>query len=126
MEEIKTNTKNKGGRPKKAIKKNQVLSVKCSLVDRKVIAAKAKMANCSVSEYLLNMGLTGKIDTRNKPLPKEVLQLAGTLNHTAANLNQIAKKRNGIEELSPLERADLKIQSIDLKGVTERIKTFFK
>ncbi len=126
MEEIKSNTKNKGGRPKKAIKKNQVLSVKCSILDRKVIAAKAKLSNCSVSEYLLTMGLTGKIDTRKNVLPKEVLQLTGTLNHTAANLNQIAKKRNGVEELSVLERADLKIQSGEVKRLTEQIKNYLK
>ena len=126
MEDVKTNTKNKGGRPKKAIKKNQVLSVKCSLVDRKVIAAKAKMANCSVSEYLLIMGLTGKIDMRIKALPKEVLQLTGAINHMAASLNQIAKKRNGIEELTVLERADLKILSIEVKRATELIKNYLK
>jgi hypothetical protein len=57
------------------------------------------------------MGLTGKIDRREKALPKEVLELTGTLNHMAANLNQIAKKRNGVEELNALDRATLKVQS---------------
>ena len=126
MEEIKTNIKNKGGRPKKVIKKNQVLSVKCSILDRKVIAAKAKTANCTVSEYLLLMGLTGKVDMQKKVLPKEILELTGTINHLAANLNQVAKKRNGIEELSLFERAELKLQSEDLKRVAEKIKNYLK
>ncbi len=72
------------------------------------------------------MGLTGKIDKRKNVLPKEVLQFTGTLNHTAANLNQIAKKRNGIEELSVLERADLKIQSGEVKRIAEQIKNYLK
>ncbi|MBO9200232.1 hypothetical protein J7I42_08180 [Niastella sp. MAH-29] len=80
----------------------------------------------SVSEYLLTMGLTGKIDRREKVLPKEVLQLIGLLNHNAANLNQIAKKRNGIEPLTAFDRAELLIQSRDLKQLSESIKNYLK
>src|SRR5690242_2994504 len=99
--------KNKGGRPKKAIKKECRVSVRCSFIQRKAIQAKARSVNFSVSEYLLTMGLTGKIDSKEKALPKEILKFTGTLNHLAANLNQIAKKRNGIEPLNAFERADL-------------------
>ena len=118
--------KNKGGRPKKTIKKDCRVSVRCSLIQRKAIQAKAKSVKFSVSEYLLKMGLTGKIDRREKVLPKEVLQLIGTLNHTAANLNQIAKKRNGIEPLTAFDRAELLVQSADLKQLAESIKNYFK
>ncbi|MDR3712047.1 MAG: mobilization protein [Puia sp.] len=124
MEEQKTITKKKGGRPKKAVKKDQLLAVKCSLYERRAIEARAKSANLSISEYLREISLTGKIDRREKALPKEVLELTGTLNHMAANLNQIAKKRNGVEELNALERATLKVQSGELKGIAAQIKTF--
>lgn len=126
MEEEKQFRKNKGGRPKKAIKKDQLLNLKCTLIECKLIKAKARSANLSVSEYLREMGLTGKIDRREKALPKEILQLTGTINHLAANLNQIAKKRNGIDELNFFERAGLKDQSDQLKKLAEDIKKFLK
>jgi hypothetical protein len=126
MEEQKTITKKKGGRPKKAVKKDQIMAVKCSLYERRAIEARAKSANLSISEYLREMALTGKIDSREKALPKEVLALTGTINHMAANLNQIAKKRNGVEELNALERATLKVQSGELKGIAAQIKTFLQ
>ena len=126
MEELKTFTKGKGRRPKKVLRKDQLLQTKCTLVDKKVIQAKAKLANLSVSEYLREMGLTGKIDRREKTIPKEVLQFTGTINHLAANLNQIAKKRNGIDELNAFQRVELKRQSDDLKRLAEEIKNYLK
>jgi len=108
MEEQRTVTRNKGGRPKKAVKKDQILAVKCSLFERRAIEARAKSTNLTVSEYLREMALTGKIDIRQKTFPKQVLALSGTFNHIAANLNQIAKKRNSGEELNALERAEIK------------------
>lgn len=126
MEEVKALIKRKGGRPKKGLKKDQLLQLKCTLVERKVILAKAKLANLSISEYLREMGLSGKIDSREKTIPKEVLQLTGTINHLAANLNQIAKKRNGIDELNAFERVELKVQSDELKRLAEEIKKYLK
>ncbi|MBS0026493.1 plasmid mobilization protein [Chitinophaga sp. 22321] len=126
MEQQNAQTKNKGGRPKKAVKKDQLLAVKCSLYERRVIEANAKSANLSVSEYLREISMTGKIDRKERALPKEVLELTGTLNHMAANLNQIARKRNGMEELSPLERANLKVQSGELKTLASKIKNYFQ
>jgi hypothetical protein len=126
MEITKTHIKAKGGRPKKDVKKDCLISVKCSISERDVICAKAKAVNLKVSEYLREMGLTGKIDRREKTFPKEILQLTGTLNHLAANLNQIAKKRNGVDELNALERAGLEIQSRDLKRLAEQIKNHMK
>lgn len=120
---IKNNT---GGRPKKAIKKDQTITVHCTMIELKVIIAKSKQAGFTASEYLCGLGVSGKIDIKNKALPKEVLQLTGTLNHLAANLNQIAKKRNGIEELNALERAGLEVQSKDLKRLAEEIKNYLK
>ena len=126
METKKTHIKNKGGRPKKDIKKDQFLAIKCSLIERKVIEANAKMTNLTISEYLREIGLTGKIKRQEKIFPKEILQLTGTLNHLAANLNQIAKKRNGIEQLDAFERASLELQSQDLKRLAEEIKNYLK
>ena len=126
MEEQRTVTRNKGGRPKKAVKKDQILAVKCSLFERRAIEARAKSTNLTVSEYLREMALTGKIDIRRKTFPKEVLALGGTFNHIAANLNQIAKKRNSGEELNALERAELKVQSGELKALAVEVKSYLQ
>ena len=118
--------RHKGGRPKKAIKQDQKLTVMCTLIERTVIEAKAKLALLTVSEYLRKQGLGGNVDRREKVLPKEVLVLSATLNHLAANLNQIAKKRNGFDELNALERADLQHFSGQLKTLAQDIKNYLK
>ena len=93
----------KGGRPRKAVTKNQQLAVMCTLSERKLIEEKAETANMSKSEYLRMTGLSGKIDIKIKALPKEVLFFTATLNHLAANMNQIAHKRNCNDELTAIE-----------------------
>jgi hypothetical protein len=122
MEEQKPAIKNKGGRPGKADKRNQLLGIKCTLSEREVIESRAKLIPLSVSEYLRQMGLTGNIDMRKKVFPKEILQFLGTLNHLAANLNQIAKKRNSFDELNALERAELQHLSGQVKQLVINIK----
>jgi len=126
MKEQRTTTRNKGGRPKKAVKKDQLLAVKCSLFERKAIEARAKSVNLSKSEYLREIALTGKIDRREKALPKEILEITGNLNHCAANVNQIAKKRNSGEELNALDRAELKLLAEELKGAAVLIKNYLQ
>ncbi|MFP9113914.1 plasmid mobilization protein [Flavobacterium sp. RHBU_3] len=124
MEGVNDNNRNKGGRPPKEIKRNQVMAIKCTLFERKAIEAKARNAKLTISEYLRELGLTSKINFRNKALPKEVLSFIATLNHMAANLNQIAKKRNSNDELSPIERAELKVQSSQVKDLALQIKNY--
>ncbi len=129
MEETKVakaNHSRKGGRPKKAVKCDQKLTLMCALVERKVIEAKATLALLTVSEYLRTIALSGKIDSRQKALPKEVLALTATINHMAANLNQIARKRNGIDELNALERAELEYFSKQFKSLASDIKNYLK
>lgn len=120
----KTISKHKGGRPRKPVKKDQLLGVKCSLIERKAIEYKAGISNVSISEYLRKLGLSGKIDMKIKALSKEVLQFKGTLNHIAANLNQIARKRNMNDELNAVERAGLEQLSRDVKQLANDIKNF--
>lgn len=121
-----TRRKNKGGRPCKTVKRDQLIAVKCTLVERKLIEAKAKKLLLSVSEYLRVTALGSSLHLKNRVIPKEVLGFTATLNHLAANLNQIAKKRNGIEELSISERAELKIQSEEVRLLTVEIKNYIQ
>jgi len=123
MEELRKKLKNKGGRPVKAVKKSRVLTLKCSNYERIIIQAKAKKVNLTLSEYLREMALSGKVKLQGKALPKEVLEMTGTLNHMAANLNQLAKKSNSVTEI--LTKTDflvMKWLSDDLKGIALKLK----
>lgn len=115
-----------GGRPRKAVTKNQQLAVMCTLSERKLIEEKAKTANMSKSEYLRTIGLSGKIDIKIKALPKEVLFFTATLNHLAANMNQIAHKRNCNDELTAIERAELNVLSQQVKQLANDIKSYLR
>jgi hypothetical protein len=126
VEAIRNDKRKKGGRPKKAVKKDQLLGVKCSLIERKAIEGNAKLAGLSVSEYLREMGLSGKIDCAKKVLPKEVLLYTGTLNHLAANMNQIAHKRNRDDVLNALERAELQHDATTLRQLAKEIKSYLR
>lgn len=115
-------SRKRGGRPPKAVRKDQLLAFKCSLLERKIIETKAKNAQLSVSEYIREMAITGKINMGNRTIPKEILRFTGTLNHLAANLNQVAKKRNRYDVLSFIERAALQVQSEEIKALAKQIK----
>jgi hypothetical protein len=124
--ETKSSNRNKGGRPTKEIKRNRLLGVKCTSLEKFMIKANAKNSGLTVSEFLRNLGLGSKIDMRKIRIPKEILQFSGTLNHMAANLNQIAKKRNQFDQLNALERAHLNQLSQSLKQLTQDIKNYLK
>jgi hypothetical protein len=126
MQQAIYDKKKKGGRPKKAVKKDQLLGVKCSLIERKAIESKARSVKLSVSEYLREMGLSGKISQSSKVLPKEVLQRIGALNHIAANLNQIAHKRNRGDELNAMERAALMHDAGEVSQTTKDIRSYLQ
>ena len=126
MKELKEDTKRKGGRPAKPVKRNQLLVVKCTADERRLIEDKAASASVTVSEYLRHLGLTGKVDIPKKVLPKEILVLTATLNHLAANLNQVAKKRNSFDELNALERAELQHLSGQFKQLAKDIKNYLQ
>ena len=126
MEQKNTHKNSKGGRPSKAIKRNNPLTVKCTAIERAIIVSKAKKVNQPVSEYLRTLGLSCNPVMIVKAIPKEVLALCGALNHVGALLNQVAKKRNSNDELNAFERADLKLLEGKIKEILEAIKTCVK
>ena len=115
-------TRNKGGRPRAHIKRDEQLTVMCNIVEKKIIQANAKRARTNVSVFLRQLGLNGRIVV--KTLPKEVLQFTGTLNHMAANLNQIARKRNKGEDLNTLDRALLNQEVRGLQSIVKEVKNY--
>ena len=126
MEQVKRENNNTGGRPKKIIKRDQQITVVCTLVKRKAIEHKSKSTGLTKSEYLRQIGLTVKIDMHKKVFPTEVLQLTANLNHIAANLNQVAKKRNSMDELNAIERAELQQLSRQFKELAGEIKKYLQ
>lgn len=107
--------KNKGGRPKKIIKKDRFIAFKCTLMECKQIEANAGKFFLPLSEYVRQMALKGAILPKIKTLPGEVLAFTATLNHIAANINQTARKRNGFDELSALERTALSVLAAEIR-----------
>lgn len=81
------------------------------------------MLGVSVSEFLRKLAADYTIIVQDKGLLREVLQFSATLNHLAANLNQIAKKRNSRQDLSLLELDLLRLQAVQLKGIAREIKS---
>jgi hypothetical protein len=127
MEGSRTVKGSKGGRPRKAVKRDQLLGVKCTLSERTAIEQKAKDNALSVSEYLRELGLYSFDNTRKqKTLPKEVLLFTATLNHLAANINQIAYRTNRGDFLTPLERVDLFRLIMEIKTLSSSIKSYLK
>ncbi|MEP6466340.1 MAG: mobilization protein [Parafilimonas sp.] len=126
-EHIKSVTKKqKGGRPKKQVKQDEFIGIKCSLSEKEILKQKAETAGLRLSEFLRESALRGQAVRQIKTIPKEVLLFTATLNHLAANLNQVAKKRNSNDELNAIERADLQVLSIRIKQLANDIKNYFR
>ncbi len=113
---------NKGGRPKKLDPRSQQLAVMCTTQERKIIADKAKLLNISISQFLRELGIHGQVDRKIIAFPKEILLFTAQLNHMAANINQVAKKRNRGDELNALERAELTVLVAEIKTLALNIK----
>ncbi len=126
MNGVKEGNRNKGGRPKKTNKRNQQLAVMCTVIERTLIEAKAKASNNSISEFLRALALNSQPDRKIKVLPKEILLFTATLNHLAANMNQVAKRRNQVDELNALERAELFVLGNNVKQLATDIKNYLK
>jgi hypothetical protein len=124
--EVKEKTRNKGGRPKKTIRRDEQLAVMCTIIERKAIEHKAKLASISVSEFLRTLGVKGQVDRKIKVLPKEILQMIGTLNHMAANLNQVAKKKNRDEPFNDMERDEFMQLIKEITEVAKKIRNYLQ
>jgi len=126
MEQLNGSGRNKGGRPKKAVKRDQLMAFKCTLYERKIIEAKAKMCELLVSEYIRETIVNRQVDRRKKTLPPDILMQNGLLRQLAAYLNQIAKRRNSGEQLDALQRAELTLRSRDLKALADKIENHYQ
>jgi len=115
-----------GGRPKKVIKQDCFIGVKCSLQEKNLIKRKAETVGVSLSEFLRDAGLKRQAVRQIKALPKEILLFTATLNHLAANINQIAKQCNTYNQLTAVERIELQMLSAQIKQLATYIKNYLK
>lgn len=122
MQTTENAKRSKGGRPKKAIKQNHFIGIKCSLIEKTFLKQKAKSVGLSLSEFVREAALKGQAVRQFKLIPKDILQFTATLNHLAANMNQVAKKCNQNQDLNVYERSDLIKLSEDIKGLANNIK----
>ena len=118
--------RNKGGRPKVSLRRDDVLQVRCNIIEKKLIQASAGKMNLCASVYLRELGLKGAIKGRLKTLPKEVLQFIGTLNHLAANLNQIVRKRSSGGDLNEMDITWINHQVRAVQNVVEEVRAYLK
>jgi len=126
MERSEERQARKAGRPKKQLPLSEQLAVMCTKTDRAVIQAKAKQSGRCVSAYLRELGLSGKVEIKMQTIPKEILLLKGMLSHAAANLNQIAKKKNSDEPFNALDRAEASLVLQQTKELIKQIEQFFR
>lgn len=124
MEQAPHTGRNKGGRPRKAERRDQLIAVKCSVAERRIIQQKAMSVRLSVSEFLREIALNGKVVSHKRSIPAEVLALTGSLNSNGALLNQIAKARNNMESLTIKQQAELFFLAKDLQMLAADIKKY--
>jgi hypothetical protein len=120
----KMEIQNQGGRPPKKHKRDQQLSTQVTLLERKILATKAEKAQLTISEYLRIQGIQGNVKVVS--LPIEVLQIKGTLNHTAANINQIAYKLNALGVIRSVELTGLEVLVEEIKSAVTLINIYCK
>lgn len=120
------NSKNKGGRPKKTIKRNCRLRVACTRQELEKIKEKAKQVQLSISEFLREAALNSQVTARQKTLPKEVLSFTANLSHLAANVNSLSYKNNAAQIFNPFERMELKQLAEEVKKIAQDIKNGLK
>ena len=123
---LKKLKKSIGGRPKKLVKQDCFIGIKCSASEKEILVQKAKASDLTLSEFLREAGLKRQAVSQTKALPKEVLLFTATLNHLAANINQIARQCNTYNQLTTAERTSLFILSVQVKQLAADIKNFLK
>jgi len=114
--------KKRGGRPKKDIKRNALVSVRFTKNEKQALKFIAKKENENPSEFLRNLGLI-KIGIHVKKKPnQEVQNLRNELRRIGVNLNQIAKKLNANNQLKPTQISMFEITLKELFNTLMKIK----
>jgi hypothetical protein len=96
---MKTQTDNsvvsKVGRPKKQMKKDQRLTLVCTLTEKLFISKWAKEKGLAVSDYLRMMALIQNADTHKPEFSREARPLLVRLDYLIGNLKEMLDKEPG-------------------------------
>lgn len=88
MSDTKTNTKHKGGRPVKALKRETATGIRFTKDEYFLVKHKAAKAGMRITQYIREMSVQGQVTARLTPEERsQVRQLVGLAN----NLNQLTK-----------------------------------
>ena len=91
MSGINSENRQKGGRPKQAIKRESATGVRFTKAEYFIVKSKAAKSNHKLTEYIRVMAVEGVVICRFSPEEKEIMRkLVGMAN----NLNQIARIAN--------------------------------
>ena len=121
-DDTKTYYKNKGGRPKKATKRNALVSVRFTKNEKQALKYIAKKENENPSEFLRNIGLKMiGLHVRKKP-NQEVQNLRNELRRIGVNINQIAKQLNTNNQLKSTQISMFEITLKELFKTLKNIK----
>ena len=74
MRQTEKEKRGKGGRPKKAVKQNQFIGIKCTLIEKIYLKGKAKKFSLSLSEFVREAALKGQAVRQVKLIPKLFLK----------------------------------------------------
>ncbi|HMR84202.1 MAG TPA: mobilization protein [Niabella sp.] len=102
------------------------LRVACSALELEIIEGKAEQVQLTISEFLREAALNSQIVSRQKTLPKEILEFTAQLNHLAANINSLAYKNNAAQIFNAFERLELKQLAADVKQLAQDIKNYLQ
>ena len=81
--------KNKGGRPAKLLVKDIVIRIRLDKQEQFILSQRAKMARQSLSQYVRQVAVSGKVIARLSADEKEIIRkLVGM----CTNLNQLTKE----------------------------------
>ncbi|MHB8208028.1 plasmid mobilization protein [Mucilaginibacter sp.] len=102
--------KNKGGAPKKKIKREEHVMVRLTVTERFLIENKAKLASMKLSDWFRSAAKSAKIVPRLSSEDRSILHmLAGMAN----NINQIAKLAHKEGILTVVRKCDAILTEID-------------
>ncbi|RYE89129.1 MAG: plasmid mobilization relaxosome protein MobC [Cytophagaceae bacterium] len=110
--------KPKGGRPKKVVKRDAVLVVRLTQIERMLIAGRAREAGMSPSEWFRKSAKTARVMARFSAEDAAILRM---LSGMANNLNQLTKLAHQEGLLSVQNRC-----SELMEGIDETLKSLAK
>jgi len=117
-----TYKKNKGGRPKKNIKRNALISVRFTKNEKQALKYIAKKENEKPSEFLRNIGLRKiGLSVRKKP-NEEIQNLRNELRRLGVNINQISKQLNTNNQLKSTQISMFEITLKELFNILINLK----